>query len=105
MFLFPSKWINLPNKEYWLLPVNQSHAIEKIRGFMWHVGVAAFLFFLAVSLLTLQANIENPVCLNETIFFPVLGVFLIYTVCWIVIYYRAFRLPRDKITRNNNTVR
>jgi len=94
-FLLPAKWINIPNKEYWLMPVNRTRALEITSGLLWRFGIAIFLFFLAISLLTLQANMAKPVRLNETIFFTAFGAFLIYTVCWTIAYYRAFRLPMD----------
>ena len=57
--LVPSKWINLPHKEYWLSPANQALAVEKMQGFMWRFGVAIMLLFLVDGLLTIQANLSK----------------------------------------------
>lgn len=91
-FLLPAKWINLPNKEYWLMPVNRPRALEILRALLWRFGIAIFLFFLVISLLSIQANMARPVRLNEMVLFTALGVLVIYTVCWIFFFYRAFQL-------------
>jgi len=91
-FLLPAKWINLPNKEYWLMPVNRSRALEMLRGLLWRFGIAIFLFFLVIGLLAIQANMAKPVRLNEAIFLPAFGAFVVYVVYWTIVFYRAFRL-------------
>jgi uncharacterized membrane protein len=91
--LFPPKWINLPNKEYWLNPVNMPQTMEKIQGFMWRFGVAVFLLLFIMSLLSLQANMSKIVRLNQQVFLPVMGAFLVYTIWWTIVFFRAFRIP------------
>lgn len=93
MLLFPAKWISLPNKDYWLQPSVLPKTLAKISGLMWHYGVAMFLFLLMIGILSLQANLAPTVRLNLTVFFPALGAFLLYTVMWILVFFRAFRLP------------
>ena len=95
MLLFPAKWINLPNKEYWLAPRNQSRTMEKISSFMWRFGTAMFLFLFVITVLTLQANLSEINRLNLNTFLPALGVLLGYTVWWTITFFRAFRLPSD----------
>ncbi len=96
--LFPPKWINLPNKEYWLSPANMPQTIEKIQGFMWQFGVAVFLLLLIISLLSLQANMAKPVRLNNRVFLPALVAFFGYVIWWTTGFFRAFRIPGQ---RNN----
>jgi len=91
--LFPLKWINLPNKEYWLSPANKARTMEKIQALILQFGVVVFIFLLIVGLLTIQANLTKPVRLNLRVFFPAMGAVLAYIIWWITIYYRAFRIP------------
>lgn len=92
-FLFPLKWINLPNKEYWLSPANKARTMEKIQALILQFGVVVFIFLLIVGLLTIQANLTKPVRLNLRVFFPAMGAVLAYIIWWIIMYYRAFRIP------------
>lgn len=93
LFLIPARWINLPNKDYWLQPENLPQTQKTFSHLMWQFGIAMFLFLLIVGLLSLQANLSSPVRLNLTIFYPALVIFLIYTIWWTIGMYRAFRLP------------
>lgn len=96
MLLFPAKWINLPNKAYWLQPSVLPRTMAKISSSMWQLGVAMFLFFLVIGVLSLQANMAPTVCLNLNVFFPALAALFIYTAWWTIMFFRAFRLPKDK---------
>jgi len=89
----PASCVNLPNKDYWLTPGNRPRAEAMISAVMWQFGAAMFMFMLAVSLLTIQANLSDPVQLNEKIFLIVLGSFLLYTGIWCVGLFRIFRVP------------
>ena len=91
-----AKLMNLPNKEYWLSPANLPLTTEKLQGFVWQFGVAIFLFFLVLGVLTIQANLAKPVRLNLRLFFAAFGCFLTYIIVWTIKYYRAFRVPRGK---------
>lgn len=95
VFMFPTRWINLPNKDYWLRSENKSRTVEMFSSFMWGFGTALFLFLFAAQLLTIQANLSQPVKLNEKLFLSALILFILYTVYWCVKLFRAFRLPRE----------
>jgi uncharacterized membrane protein len=92
---FPPKWINLPNKDYWLDPARRPETMEKLQRFMWRFGVAMFLFLLVVGLLTLEANLAETAKLELRAFFPAAGIFLAYSVWWTIALLLAFRLPAD----------
>lgn len=92
----PSKWISLPNRDYWLRPEHQSQAVERFSQYMWQFGTALFLFMLFVGLLTLEANLSDPVRLDERLLLIVLVIFLAYTVYWMVALLTAFRVPRNR---------
>jgi len=91
----PSKWISLPNRDYWLMPKQRPRAVEIFSHSMWKFGVALFLFMLFAGLLALRANLSDPVQLDEGALLTALVVFLAYTVYWTVALLRAFRVPSN----------
>lgn len=93
MFIFPARWVNLPNKQFWLAPENRDRAVGKLSALMDSFGAALFLYLLVIQLLTIQANLSVPVRLNERVFLAFLVLFLGYTGVWCVAFFRSFRLP------------
>ncbi|MGZ3512513.1 MAG: hypothetical protein ACXU93_01070 [Thermodesulfobacteriota bacterium] len=95
LFMFPGKWINLPNKKYWLRIENKARTLEIFSSFMWNSGTGLFLFLFAVELLTIQANLSQPVKLDEKLFLSALILFILFTVYWCIKLLRGFRLPSE----------
>ena len=91
----PARWINLPNKDYWLDPARRPQARALLRVRLDAFGVALFGFLLAVNLLLIQANRVSPPRLDLRGFFPALGGFLAFSVAWSVSLHRAFRRTGD----------
>jgi uncharacterized membrane protein len=91
----PSKWISLPNRDYWLQPEHRSQAAERFSRRMWQFGTALFLFMFFVGLLTIRANLSVPVRLDEPLFLTALAIFLAYTVYWTIALVRAFKIPTN----------
>jgi uncharacterized membrane protein len=91
----PTKWVNLPNKSFWLTEENKSHAKIKLESLMPEFGMAMFVFFFLISILTLDANLSKPVKLNEPLFLTFLIIFLIYTVYWCIKFYKSFRVLKE----------
>ena len=91
----PPRFVSVPNKEYWLREENRPAFKWKFQNLMAQFGTAFFLFFFCVGLLTVQANLSQPVRLKEEVFLLVLVIFLGYTVVWTIGLFRAFRVPRD----------
>ncbi len=93
VFKLPAKRINLPNKDYWLRPENKTRTLTVFSSLMREFGIALFLFFFVVELLTIQANLSQPVKLNEKLFLSALVLFVLYAGYWCIKLFRAFRLP------------
>ena len=91
----PKRFVSLPNKEYWLREENLPAFKQKLEHLMAQFGAAFFLFFFFTGLLTLQANLSEPVRLNEKAFVPIVVVFLGYTVVWTIGLIRSFRVPKE----------
>jgi len=97
---FPAKWANLPNKDYWLQPAVLPQTKAKISVLIWQFGVVLFVFLFVLGLLVLHANMAKPVRLNEAILFSTLGILLVYSAWWTIVFFRAFRLPSEKNDAN-----
>ena len=92
------KWFSLPNKNYWLQEENRVMFKKKFTPLITDYGIAFLTFLFLVGLLTLEANLADPVRLNESIFFPIFMAFMLYTGYWCVILVRIFRIPKNSTT-------
>ena len=90
------KFVNLPNKDYWLQGENHPLFQRKFGFYMAEFGVAIFVFFFCISLLALQANLSEPVLLNYKLFMIVFIVFMSYTLWWLVRIVRGFQVPSSE---------
>jgi len=88
-------WLSLPNKNYWLQEENGAVAQKKLAPLMTQFGIVFFIFLFLVGILTLEANLADPVRLDETIFFPIFIAFMLYTGYWCVTLVRVFRIPKS----------
>jgi uncharacterized membrane protein len=93
---FPRKLLNVPNKEYWLQEGNLALFQQKFGRFMAEFGVAIFVFFFCISTLAIQANLSEPVQLNETWFMTVFTTYILYTLWWLVRLVQGLRVPSGK---------
>lgn len=91
----PAKWMSLPNKSFWLARENRPLTRQKMESLMGEFGIAFFVFFFFISILTLDANLSAPVRLKESLFLSGLIIFLVYTVYWSIKFYRSFRVPKQ----------
>lgn len=100
IFIFPRRWINIPNKDYWLTEENIPRTRSLVSSLMWEFGIALFLFLFIAGLFTIHANLSVPVKLNEMLFLFAFIIFMVYTVYWCIKFFRAFKIPKD--TNNAN---
>ena len=91
------KFLNLPNKDFWLREENLALLQSKFGRYMAEFGVAIFVFFLGVNLLALEANLNDPVVLNGTWFMVVFLAFMIYTLWLLVRLIQGFRVPQTAV--------
>jgi uncharacterized membrane protein len=96
IFIVPARLITLPGKRYWLAPENRDRTRAILATQMHRFGAALFLFLFVVGLLTLKANLSDPVRLDLGVFLFFLVVFLAYTVWWCIDFCRSFRVPREE---------
>lgn len=93
---FPAKWINLPNRQFWLASENRALARVKLAELLYSYGCALFAFLFSTALLTLKANLSDPVRLDEKYFLILLALFFLYTFAWCGAFFRSFRIPEGK---------
>ena len=91
----PAKWVNLPHKSYWLAEENKPLTRQKMESLMSEFGIAFFVYFFFISILTVDANLSDPVKLKESLFLAFLIIFLIFTVYWCIKFYKSFRVPKQ----------
>jgi len=96
IFKTSAKWVSLPNREYWLCDENREITQKKISSGMYEYGIYLFLFFAFLGYLTLQANLNPPVRLDESAFLIALVIFLSLTIYWTVRFILMFRLPKNE---------
>ena len=87
------KFLNIPNKDYWLQEENLTRFQKKFGFYMAEFGVAIFIFFFCISLLALQANLRDPVQLDNMLFMILFIAYMSYTIWWLVRLVRGFRVP------------
>jgi uncharacterized membrane protein len=90
------KFLNVPNKDYWLQKENLPLFQQKFGRFMAEFGVAIFLFFFCISLLALLANLADPVQLDLRIFLIVFVAYMTYTIVWLVRLVQGLRIPSSQ---------
>lgn len=80
----PARWLSLPHKDYWLRPENRAELEARFGALMQEFGCALFGLLLVVALLVLDANLREPVRLNEPLFLAAFVAFMLYTLYWLV---------------------
>lgn len=93
-----SRWVNLPNRDYWLREENLPKAQEMVRSTMMEFGTALMLFLFVIGVLTIKANLSNPVQLNNAFFWPSFILFMAFVVYWCVKLLLMFRVPREDLS-------
>ncbi|MFK5923083.1 MAG: DUF1648 domain-containing protein [Verrucomicrobiota bacterium] len=99
MRVTPDRWVNLPNKDYWLKDENRSRAVMMLNEQMYKFGTLMFAFMFVVGLLVLQANLSDPVRLRGDLFWPPFVFIMLYSVYWTVRIYRIFRVPEEAMDK------
>jgi uncharacterized membrane protein len=92
--LFPTRWINFPNKHYWLAPPRRDATLRALGDNMLDFAIATQLFLIYTVGLTIQANLSEPVRLSEKLLWG-LAIYLIGSIFWTVRFFLKFRLPKE----------
>lgn len=90
----PPSLINVPHREYWLVPGRIDEARRKLAYYMDWFAFAITLLLVAVLELVLRANVQRT-GLDEGVMIVLLIAFFAFAIAWLVWIYRGFRPPQD----------
>ncbi len=86
----PDRLINIPNKTFWLSTERRETTRQQLRQMLHGIGVIVFAEMIAIGLLTLDANLSDPVRLNMPLFWTVLVLFLIVLAAYVLNWIRTW---------------
>jgi hypothetical protein len=89
--LLPVRFINLPNREYWLAPERQADSLAYLRNHSARFGVLLVVFLCFVHWLVVKANSLSPALFPELMFFLGMAAFLVGLVIWLGALVAHFR--------------
>ncbi|MGI0489892.1 DUF1648 domain-containing protein [Pantanalinema rosaneae CENA516] len=89
----PDSQINLPHKDYWLASDRRPATFAFIQQQMGWFGVANLLLMVYVFQLVISANLNPPPQLPMIPIWTALGIYLLYTIVWLISFYQRFRRP------------
>jgi uncharacterized membrane protein len=95
--ILPKKYINIPNKSYWIRDENWSKAESILTKEMDIFGTAMFIFMFIAGLLVLQANLSTPVKLREDLFWWPFGIFMGFTAYWTIRLMTRYKIPKGEL--------
>jgi hypothetical protein len=75
--VLPVRFINLPNREYWLAPERQAETLFYLRNQGIRFGIILTLFLCFVHWLVVEANAHSPALFPESLFFIGMAAFLV----------------------------
>lgn len=82
--LSPTRFLNIPHREYWLSPERRSETCAYVsRQLLW-LACLMVVFFTGIQYLTIQANRMSPVRLPMELFLPLVGAFVLSLGAWVI---------------------
>lgn len=90
----PSRFINVPRREYWLAPERRRATVDRVAAWLLWFGVLTTLLLIFVVQLAIEANLDGSSTLSPW-FFVLLVLYLGLTVVWLIHLLRSFRLPPE----------
>ncbi|MEI7946433.1 MAG: protein kinase [bacterium] len=87
---FPAKYVNLPRKDFWLVPERRALTASIIRSRMTWLACLMTLFFGGLHVLTLEANRVQPPQLPMGGLLMVVMFFLISLMIWVILLLMRF---------------
>ena len=91
--ILPARFINLPNREYWLAPERQADTLSYLHNQGIRFGIILNVFLCFVHWLVVRANAHIPPLFPESLFFIGIGAFLLGLVILLGGFIVHFRRP------------
>jgi hypothetical protein len=89
--LLPDRFINLPNRDYWLAPERRQQTFDYLADQGYRFAILLCAFFCFMHWLVIRANEQQPPRLPESMLFTALAVFLVALVIWLGAFFIRFR--------------
>ncbi|HXN08392.1 MAG TPA: DUF1648 domain-containing protein [Candidatus Acidoferrales bacterium] len=99
LMVSPPSLINMPNKSYWLAPARREITAHLLGDHMAWFGIALTVFLIAGCQLVIVANLPGHSGNLGPWVWWLLGIYLTFTLVWLIRLVRSFRLPSGVITR------
>ena len=91
----PARWINLPNRDYWLVPEHHDALMENLSSFGFTLFGGILLVVQLGFELSTYANLQAPVHFSAQIMLPAIAGFMIFSVVMLFLLTRSFRIPSE----------
>ena len=90
----PSWLVNIPNREYWLVPERREQAFDRLFDHsLWFACLLAG-FSIGMHHLITQANLNPPPTLSGSQVLICMGLFVVGLVTWVIQLNRRFGIPK-----------
>ena len=89
----PVKWINTPNREYWLAPEHRDQMIDTLSSFGFALFGAILLVVQVGFELSINANLQQPVHFAAQIMLPFIAGFFVFSSFLLFLLTRTFLHP------------
>ncbi len=90
--IVPARFVNLPNRAYWLTPERLPLAMRRMGSLMLEFAIMSQLLMAYAVQLVIQANLGSPVQLSSHLTVALIG-YLVFVCFWCFRYYRGFAVP------------
>ena len=91
MTILPARFINLPNRDYWMDHNRKKQTIQDVAERMSLFGFVINSFLIFITHMVFVANMSQPVKLDENTVLLALGIFMLFTAGWLFAFIRHFR--------------
>jgi hypothetical protein len=88
--LLPARYINLPQRDYWLAPERLSSTLAYLRQQGTRFGIILAIFLCYIHWLVVLANSHSPPRFPESLFFIGMAAFLLSLVIWLGLFLTRF---------------
>lgn len=88
----PAGVINIPHRDYWLVPERRPEAIARLTAAMDWLSVAIAVMLAGTLELTIRANLTRRP-LDNTVMSLLLVAFFSFNIGWLIYLYRRFKPP------------
>jgi hypothetical protein len=95
VLITPARWINMPNRDYWLIPEHHDALMENLSSFGFALFGGVLLVVQLGFDLSAYANLQAPVHFSTQIMLPVIAGFMIFSTVLLFFLTRSFRLPSE----------